>query len=113
MKKIPYNSFLQSMTLFFVNDNIDKKYANLRKEKINQLKAEMSLINSRAGLQNYIRTYEDSLSNLLVILGVSNEMFKRVISMFRIQLGMIFQTEWDAKQTRKYMLTNDTIHAYK
>ena len=67
------------MTLFFVNDNIDEKYANLRKEKINQLKAEMSLINSRAGLQNYIRTYEDSLSNLLVILGVSNEMFKRVI----------------------------------
>lgn len=109
MKKIPYNSFLQSMTLFFVNDNIDKKYANLRKEKINQLKAEMSLINSRAGLQNYIRTYEDSLSNLLVILGVSNEMFKHVISMFRIQLGMIFQTEWDAKQTRKYMLTNDTM----
>ena len=54
MKKIPYNSFLQSMTLFFVNDNIDEKYANLRKEKINQLKAEMSLINSRAGLQNYI-----------------------------------------------------------
>ena len=43
MKKIPYNSFLQSMTLFFVNDNIDEKYANLRKEKINQLKAEMSL----------------------------------------------------------------------
>lgn len=89
MKKIPYNSFLQSMTLFFVNDNIDEKYANLRKEKINQLKAEMSLINSRAGLQNYIRTYEDSLSNLLVILGVSNEMFKRVISMFRIQLGKL------------------------
>ena len=96
MKKIPYNSFLQSMTLFFVNDNFDEKYANLRNEKINQLIAEMSLINSRAGLQNYIRTYEDSLSNLLVILGVSNEMFKRVISMFRIQLGMIFQTEWDA-----------------
>lgn len=109
MKKIPYNSFLQSMTLFFVNDNIDKKYVNLRKEKINQLKAEMSLINSHIGLQNYIKTYEDSLSNLLVILGVSNEMFKRVISMFRIQLGMIFQTEWNAKQTRKYMLANDAM----
>ena len=70
------------MTLFFVNDNIDKKYVNLRKEKINQLKAEMSLINSHIGLQNYIKTYEDSLSNLLVILGVSNEMFKRVCNLF-------------------------------
>lgn len=109
MKKIPYNSFLQSMTLFFVNDDIDKKYVSLRKEKINQLKAEMSQIDNYAGLHNYIRTYEDSLSNLLVILGVSNEMFKRVISMFRIQLGMIFQTEWNAKQTRNYMLTNDAM----
>ena len=52
MKKIPYNNFLKSMTLFFVNDNIDKKYVNLRKEKINQLKAEMSQINSYIGLQN-------------------------------------------------------------
>lgn len=109
MKKIPYNNFLKSMTLFFVNDNIDKKYVNLRKEKINQLKAEMSQINSYIGLQNYIRTYEDSLSNLLVILGVSNEMFKRVISMFRIQFGMIFQTEWDARQTRNYMFTNEAM----
>ena len=74
MKKIPYNSFLQSMTLFFVNDNIDEKYANLRKEKINQLKAEMSLINSRAGLQNYIRTYEDSLSNFIIDDNVMNRL---------------------------------------
>ncbi len=109
MKKIPYNNFLKSMTLFFVNDNIDKKYIKLRNEKINQLKAEMSLINNYVGLQNYIRAYEDSLSNLLIILGVSNEMFKRVISMFRIQLGMIFQTEWDTKQTRNYMLTNKAM----
>lgn len=105
MKKIPYNSFLQSMTLFFVNDNIDEKYANLRKEKINQLKAEMSLINSRAGLQNYIRTYEDSLSNLLVILGVSNEMFKRVIS--------IPHSTWNDFPNRMGCKTDSEIHAYK
>lgn len=97
------------MTLFFVNDKIDNKYIILRKEKINQLKAEMSQINNYVGLQNYIRTYDNSLSNLLVVLGVSNEMFKRVISMFRIQLGMIFQTEWDTKQTRNYMLTNEVM----
>lgn len=109
MKKIPYNDFLKSMTLFFVNEDIDKKYSYLRKEKIDQLKAEMSQINSYVGLQNYIKNHEDSLSNLLIILGVSNEMFKRVISMIRIQFGMIFQTEWNAKQTRNYMLTNEPM----
>ena len=109
MKKIPFNDFLKSMTMFFVNEEIDKKYIKLRKEKIDLLRAQMSQINSYVGLQSYIRSYEDSLSNLLVILGVSNEMFKRVISMFRIQAGMVFQTEWDARQTRNYLLTNESM----
>lgn len=109
MKKIPFNDFLKTMTMFFVNEDIDKKYVKLRKEKINLLRAQMSQINSYVGLQTYIRSYDDSLSNLLVILGVSNEMFKRVISMFRIQAGMVFQTEWDARQTRNYLLTNESM----
>ena len=109
MKKIPFNDFLKTMTMFFVNEDVDKKFVKLRKEKIDLLRAQMSQINSNVGLQAYIRSYDDSLSNLLVILGVSNEMFKRVISMFRIQAGMVFQTEWDARQTRNYLLTNDAM----
>ena len=62
MKKIPYQDFLKSMTLFFVNDQIDKKYARQRKEKISLLKSQMSHINTNEGLQKYIREYEDSLS---------------------------------------------------
>ena len=109
MKKIPFNDFLKTMTLFFVNEEIDKKFIKLRNEKINLLRAQMSQINSYVGLQTYIRSYDDSLSNLLVILGVSNEMFKRVISMFRIQAGMVFKSEWDARQTRNYLLTNNAM----
>lgn len=109
MKKISYDDFLKSMTLFFVNQDVDRKYFELRDTKINQLKAQMSQICSYKGLKNYIETCEESLSNLLVILGVSNEMFKRVISMFRIQFGMIFQTEWDTRQTRNYILTNEPM----
>ena len=109
MKKIAFNDFLKSMTMFFVNEEIDKKYIKLRREKIKLLRAQMSQIDNYFGLQTYIRTYEDSLSNLLVILGVSNEMFKRVVSMFRIQAGMVFQSEWDARQTRNYMLTNEHL----
>lgn len=109
MKKLPFDEFLKSMTMFFVNEGIDEKYVTLRKEKINLLRAQMSQINNRAGLEDYIRTYEGSLSNLLVILGVSTEMFKRVISMFRLQAGMEFSTEWDVRQTRRYILTNEPM----
>ena len=109
MKKLPYNDFLKSMTMFFINEEIDKKYEKLRIEKVCQLRSQMSQIDSYAGLQNYIMKCEDSLSNILVILGVSNELFKRVISMFRIQAGMVFSTEWDARQVRNYMLTNEMM----
>lgn len=109
MKKLPYDDFLKSMTLFFINEEIDKKYEKLRIEKVCQLRSQMSQIDSYAGLKSYIMKYEDSLSNLLVILGISNELFKRVVSMFRIQAGMVFSTEWDARQVRNYMLTNETM----
>lgn len=109
MKKIPFNDFLKSMTLFFVNEDIDKKFFRLRKEKLQLLRAQMCHINSFNGLKEYITNHDDSLSNLLILLGISNEMFKRVISLFRIQSGMIFQTEWDARQTRNYMLTNEVM----
>lgn len=97
------------MTLFFVNEEIDKKYQKMRTDKINQLRSQMCHINSYVGLKDYIKKYEDSLSNLLVILGVSTEMFKRTISLFRIKAGMIFKTEWEPRQTRKYLLTNDKM----
>lgn len=106
MKKIPYNSFLQSMTLFFVNDNIDEKYANLRKEKINQLKAEMSLINSRAGLQNYIRTYEDSLSNLF------SYSWREQRNVQTCNLHVPHST-WNDFPNRMGCKTDSEIHAYK
>lgn len=109
MKKMPFYAFLKSMTLFFVNEEIDKKYKKLMEDKIKLLRSQMSQIDSLEGLQNYIRCYDESLSNLLVILGVSNEMFKRVISMFRIQAGMNFKTEWNTSQTRKYLLTNEAM----
>ena len=71
MEKIPYNSFIRTMTMFFVNEEIDKKYFSLRKEKMNILRSQLKNIDTREGLMSYIRDHEDSLNNLLVLLGVS------------------------------------------
>lgn len=107
MKKIPYNDFLKSMTMFFKNDEIDKKYFCLRQEKIASLKKNMKSINTRDGLEEYIRSDKESIANLLVVLGISNELFKRVVSMLRIQRGQIFSTEWSTSQTRQFALTDE------
>lgn len=66
--------------MFFINDDVDRKYLEKRAEKLSALRQQMQNINTLDGLKAYIRNNEDSLSNLLVILGISTELFKRVIS---------------------------------
>ena len=107
MNKIPYKEFIKSITMFFINDDVDRKYLEKRAEKLSAIKQQMQNINTLDGLKAYIRNYEDSLGDLLVILGVSTELFKRVISMFRIQRQMVFKTEWDVKHTRVFMLSDE------
>ena len=97
--------------MFFVNNEIDEKYFMLKKNKIASLKKQMSNIGTRAGLESYIRSCPESISNLLIVLGVSTETFKRVISMFRIERGMIFSSEWDANQLRRFILDDKDMMA--
>lgn len=71
MSKIPYKEFIKSITMFFINDDVDRKYLEKRAEKLSALRQQMQNINTLEGLKAYIRNNEDSLSNLLVILGIS------------------------------------------
>ncbi len=109
MEKASYNDFVRSMTMFFINESIDEKYFEQRRIKLELLKSQLSCIGTREGLIRYITNYDDSLENLLVLLGVSTELFKRVVSLFRIERGMIFQTEWSIDATRRYMLSDELM----
>lgn len=109
MAKIPYNSLISTMTMFFINEEIDKKFFKLRKEKLDELRDQFKSIDTREGLESYIRDNEASLNNLLVLLGVSTELFKRVVTLFRIERGMIFSTEWDLRKVRKFAIADDAM----
>ncbi len=106
MTKIPYNDLVLSMTMFFLNSDIDDKYFDLREKKLETIRAQFKSIDTRIGLERYIRDNENSLENLLVLLGISTELFKRVISLLRIERGMFFSTEWDVKGVRKFILSD-------
>lgn len=64
MSKIPYKEFIKSITMFFINDDVDRKYLEKRAEKLSALRQQMQNINTLEGLKAYIRNNEDSLSNL-------------------------------------------------
>lgn len=104
MKKIDYSEFTKSMTMLFVNQEIDEKYKKLRAAKVHDIITKMSGIGTREGLEQYIRNNNDALGDILVILGISEEYFKRVTSTLRIWKGMVFTTEWSLSATRKFML---------
>lgn len=113
MRKLSFSDFTKSMTMLFINKEIDDKYRKLRAAKVESLMRGMSGIGTRAGLERYIRDHADALGNILVILGVSEEYFKRVTSTIRVSKGKVFSSEWSLAATRKYMLQDadmmDTI----
>ena len=106
MNKIPYNDLIKSMTMIFVDEEIDKRFVMLKENKMRQLRATMHYINTRPGLIKYIQSESQALDNILVLLGVSTELFKRVVSMFRLERGMMFQTEWTVDRVRSFILND-------
>lgn len=46
MSKIPYKEFIKSITMFFINDDVDRKYLEKRAEKLSALRQQMQNINT-------------------------------------------------------------------
>jgi hypothetical protein len=109
MEKIKYDKVLTTTTMFVISDLIEKAYAEKIKKQTNELKDDLSQINSFSGLKKYIQTYPNSLENLLCILDISVEKFKRIISMLRINRRYSFKSEWSLTKTRKSMIEKDEL----
>lgn len=107
IKKLSYEELRSSMQMFFIDKSIDSEFMSKMETRILDLRNRMSKINTKEGLKEYIINYSDSLDNILCLLNVSSEFFKRIISMLRLQKGQVFDTEWSLSKTRDYMLVQD------
>jgi len=103
MKKIDYQELISSANMFFADTNLSEAYQEIIDDKICNLRNEMQHINTKAGLIDYIKNNPEALDNIILLLNVSSETFKRIISMFRIQHGQSFTTEWTLTTTRNYI----------
>lgn len=91
--------------MFFLDEDVDKRFIHLR-NNFSYLADDMHEINHRKGLESYIHNHDNSIENLLIVLGISGEYFKRITSLFRLQRGMEFRTEWSLSAFRKFILTD-------
>jgi hypothetical protein len=104
MEKIRYDKLISSTTMFVVNKQLEESYANKVNQQTRELNTNLSHINSTSGLKKYISEYSNSLENILCLMDISVEKFKRIVSLLRIVKGYSVSSEWDLRKTRNYML---------
>lgn len=107
LKKLTFEELLESTTMFFVDPSIEIIY-NLKIETIvNDLKNKLSKINTIEGLISYIKQDKKALENILCLLNISTEKFKRIITLIRLNRKYSMATEWSLSKTRNFMVEND------
>lgn len=108
-EKIEFDDFLKTITMFWIDGELETKIQEEVDVIVEELGAKLSSIGEKDGLKNYIRTEKNALNNILSFLGVSEERFKRIISMIRRDKGYTFSSEWSLEKTRKNLCENDVF----
>lgn len=104
IKKISEEEFKKTMTSFFVDQEFEKVEEEKRKQMVRKIKKELKDIDTREGLERYIRNHSDALQNLIRVLGVSQERFRRTVSMIRRLNKDYFKSEWQIYTIRNKMI---------
>lgn len=104
--KMSYDEFKKTMSSFYVDNNLEIEMEKKQDIMINRIKKKLKNVDTLVGLKNYIRSEKDSLENLTSVLGVSEERFKRIISMIRRINGDYFSSEWPIQTIRNKMISD-------
>lgn len=109
-EKIMFSDFVDSMTSFYIDESFEDKMEHeqkIRQRETRKIYKRIEAISTYEGLKSYIAEEKDSLHNLTSLLGLSEENFKRVVSMIRRNHGQKFVSEWSINETRTKMLNDE------
>ena len=107
VEKIPYKDFKKSITSFFVDEELEEKMSKKQDEIVKNTRKRMKDIDTKEGLEQFIRSDKESLQQLTNILGISQERLKRTVSMIRRGNGEDFNSEWNIQTIRNQMVHNN------
>jgi hypothetical protein len=106
MSKISQKEALRTTSMFLCDSSIESYYENLLNSEVKSLKESLQGIRTIDGLKSYIRSDKKAINNILTLLGISIEKFKRVVSWIRLSKGYTFDSEWSQSSLRKKMIEN-------
>ncbi|OQB13021.1 MAG: hypothetical protein BWY15_01985 [Firmicutes bacterium ADurb.Bin193] len=102
--KLKTDDLISTSTMFFVDKEVDERFSQKVSDDVNSLKDKLQRINSPDELKKYIREDKKSISNIITLLSIRVEKFKRVVTMLRLAKGHNPTGEWDTKKIRSVML---------
>lgn len=107
INKLTFEELLESTTMFYVDQNAESIYSVKIETIVNDLRNKLSKINTIEGLIAYIKLDKHALENILCLLNISTEKFKRIITLIRLNRKYSMSTEWSLSKTRNFMVEND------
>lgn len=106
-RKESFEDIIKSATMFYIDEKYEDEMKNEVDKITKELEQKLFSINTLEGLKDYIKSEKTSLSYILILLGVSTEKFKRIISMFRVEKGYLITSEWDLERIQKEMCLDE------
>ncbi len=104
-KAMKVEEFIKSATMFYIDPILEKEYAEKATARVVELQTRLVGIATADGLKRYIHEDGDALDRIISLLNISEEKFKRIITMLRIQKRHMPSTEWSLSKIREQMIT--------
>lgn len=108
-KKLSLKEWFNSATMFYVNPEFESRIEEEVKAKTSMMLESLASIKDKDSLKKYINTESNALDYLVPLLGLSEEQFKRIVSMIRKERGYQFGSEWSLQKVRKEMISSPSI----
>lgn len=109
MSKISLRDALRTTTMFLCDSNIEAYYDNLLNTQVAAMKETLSSVGTIEGLKQYVRSEKKAIDNIITLLGISGEKFKRVVSWIRLSKGFTFDSEWSLSSLRTKMIEDSRL----
>ena len=90
--------------MFYIDPELEKEFNDAVEKEIREIKTELLGTATEEGLQKYIRETPESLDRITSVLNISEEKFKRIITMLRIRKGFTPTSEWSMDSLRVQMI---------
>lgn len=106
---ISYEDLIKTITMFWIDRGLEDTMSKEVNKVVDSLATKLTKIDTKDGLKEYIRSDKDALGNILSLMEISEEKFKRIVSMLRRERRYTFSTEWSLEKTRSMLLDNPSL----